>query len=221
MKECGKYSKWFSEYIDNDLNIERKQILEQHLHKCSTCKKQIMELDNVKNSLKSMHRIKTSKTFDLLLQSRIRQEIRKSNYKTILPVPSLRLSWRIPAFAAAALFFLMLGAFLYNSYFFKPQVSNSPLTYIQQSQESGLDTGYIFITHIDTSHNFIKVTNYVDMDEFLTMQELIKKRNMLPLENRDNMLPDLREAPLGDNVFMVNQRSKNKPKITPVKEFSF
>ncbi|RPH92721.1 MAG: zf-HC2 domain-containing protein, partial [Calditrichaeota bacterium] len=77
MSLCHKYEKWFSDYIEHDLDQRRSDELQTHLQTCSSCRLRIQNLSFLQSSLHNLKTIKTSPEFNFLLHARIRRQSKK------------------------------------------------------------------------------------------------------------------------------------------------
>lgn len=134
MINCDKCRNNLSAFIDDESSeLEAKRIRE-HLNHCSDCQRQYNELKSVKSSLSSLRKLKASPSFDIALQALLRREIYQHNAPTFSTF-----RFRIPAFAAAAVLMLLVGALIGRNILQSPvDYPNTPLA--RQNNENALQT---------------------------------------------------------------------------------
>jgi hypothetical protein len=79
--KCQKLDRFIDSYVDGELNILRKRVMERHLSGCSNCSRKINNEIRLKNTIS--HNITPIKTPDHLKQ-RITEMINQAEYKTPL-----------------------------------------------------------------------------------------------------------------------------------------
>jgi len=226
MKNCDYYEKSFSEYLDETIDEDGRAQLQAHLHDCDTCREKVQSLRTLKTSLASLPRVTTSEYFNIILQSKIRQETR-TNHARNWSLPLFELGWKVPAFAVVALFLIFIGAQLQRlSSVQSNQAPTGNMATVQKALQGELnyiDPGYMIVS-LDSSRNTLKVMNYQDLDKaksldavrsnFHTEDYLIQ--NIL----QDEQLPNLKDAPQNRARVRTTMSQRQAPQVTQV-EFVF
>ncbi len=216
MNSCSNYSRWFSAYIEDDITKQKRNKIDQHITTCSSCSQTLHEMQQLRQSLFSMRRLKTSASFDVVLQAQLRKERRREQNSKI-KFPFFELNWKMPAYASLGVFLVFLGMMVQRflpTPSFTPQNPNSIAYVIQESQA---DPGHFVITKVDSTNNRFEITNYVDIDKAQPLQTGTTRRAGL---QRTMALPDLRNA--DRNQIDISSYNVNvKPQIRTVNEFSF
>ena len=211
MKNCDHFTKLFSDYLDDDLDEPAKHSLLTHLKDCPACETKLNELKDIKRSLATLPRVKTSASFDMLLHARLRQEMRQ---KRGWSFPFFEVNWRVPAFAAAAICFLFLGAFIHHMSTLQFQYSrNSNMIAIKNALDGELhhiDPGYMVFVDFDSVNNSYKIINYADLDNADSMQDFKKTTDDITVKNN---LPDLKSAPQNQTVIVQPQKQNSRPRV--------
>jgi len=86
MRNCNRSKKLFSMYLDDLLDGHKRQQLDAHLSSCSRCREEIEQMRAVTRSLNALPKVSSSDSFDLVLQARLRQQIRQE-------VPNHTIRW--------------------------------------------------------------------------------------------------------------------------------
>ena len=118
MKNCDKFKRRMSEFLDGELRGTLKREFEEHIKKCRVCSNAVTRLQNIRSSLRQLSPIKTSPDFDAMLRARIRltSSARWRNYggrNVVMP-------WRIPAFALGTIVVVIVAALSFFFYSFNP-----------------------------------------------------------------------------------------------------
>jgi hypothetical protein len=213
MKNCHKISKWFSEYIDDDLAADKSALFKEHLDNCEYCRARFEGLTHLRQNLKSLTPFKASASFDAVLLNRLRHEKRKAAQHSSWSSLFESSYWRLPAYAAAAMLFLFLGAQMQKFAFLKQLDQSKSIVYTLKNS-AGEPTHLIF-ARIDSAENRIHLTNFGNNNVesaastpafYMTEKELRDLRNA--------GLPDLRKAAnyrMSD--FNSYPSSRNQPRI--------
>ncbi len=109
MGKCYKYTMKISQYLDNELNDAEKKNFEQHCNECLSCRTKLLKTQELVKYLPGMPKPKPSFSFDVVLRSRLRQEI-KSHQATFLPV--FRPVWQLATICIVAGISVYAGMFL-------------------------------------------------------------------------------------------------------------
>lgn len=75
MKKCKWFEKFFSDYIEGQLDSKTLLELEQHLQDCPRCVEIIQRMKKISTRLQAMEPLKTSSDFETVLRTRIRVEM--------------------------------------------------------------------------------------------------------------------------------------------------
>jgi hypothetical protein len=108
MKNCDKFKRLMSEFLDGELRGTLKSEFEEHIKGCRVCSDAVTRLQNIRSSLHRLSPIKTSPDFDAMLRARIRltSSARWRNYGgRDIVVP-----WRIPALALGTILVVIVAA---------------------------------------------------------------------------------------------------------------
>lgn len=221
MRNCDYYQKMFSALIDEDLQDDKTALVRQHLVECGGCQARLNELVLLKQSLAGLQRPTTSASFDVLLHARIRQETRaRQKRRRSFAMPDF--GWRIPAYAAAALFFLFLGALLQRLAIYQgltPARANlASMEFILQDQNRSIEPGYMILAGVDSVNNKFRIVNYVDLDGIRMMQDLEQGPDSPTEQASAEMLPNLASAP--ENVSVLSQQTL-LPKTAKIQQAEF
>ncbi|MBN1479146.1 hypothetical protein EH223_15745 [candidate division KSB1 bacterium] len=216
MKECDYHGKLFSDYLDNVLEEEIKHSLQNHLKNCPACKAKVDDLLHMKQVLAALPRVKTSASFDTVLYSRLRQEIRAQQTRR-WSFPFFELNWKIPAYAVATVVLIFFGAFLQRmSYSTLENGSDTNQIAVQkvlQGEMNHVDPGYMIFVGMDTVKNTYKVMNYTKLDYAETMQEFKNTLLTSPEPISEDKLPNLKEAPQNDGLLTLRKKQIEQQKI--------
>jgi hypothetical protein len=213
MNNCHKFSNWFSQYIDGDLAAEKSLLLKTHLADCESCRVSFEGVTSLRRNLQSLSHRKTSKSFDAVLHDRLRREQRHA------PRPIFRSSffeayWRLPAYAAAALLFIFLGAQLQKHAAVKQYNQLNSIAYALKN--SAGEPGHLVVACIDTTNNRIRLINYVNVESAASSPAFYVTEKMLT-DLRKSNLPDLRNASSARDTNLGNYSSaRSHPQILPV-----
>jgi len=74
MKNCKRFQKMISDYVEGELGDNHKNNFEKHLQMCKTCHQVILRIRKLRESLGCMTLIQTSADFDTVLRTRIKIE---------------------------------------------------------------------------------------------------------------------------------------------------
>lgn len=119
---CKKIKELLQLYIDNTLTFGEKQLVEQHLEKCSACRAELKSLSATVRLIKSLPEISTSPDFTEKLMSKISQ-IEEEERERIIPAwqVSLKNLWSTPRYRygltaalTAAVFYFFAFTFLFH-----------------------------------------------------------------------------------------------------------
>lgn len=213
MNHCHKFSNWFSEYMDGDLPADKSLLLKTHLVKCESCRLSFEGVTALRKNLKGLSRYKASKSFDAVLQDRLRREQRHAP-RSFFRLPFFEAYWRLPAYAAAAILFIFLGAQLQKSAYIKQYDQLSSIAYALKNAASG--PGHLVVARIDTTGNRFRLYNYVNVASaesspafYMTEKELV--------DLRKSKLPNLRKTSnTRNNNFSNSPSVERKLQILPV-----
>ncbi|MBN1560223.1 zf-HC2 domain-containing protein [candidate division KSB1 bacterium] len=203
MKNCDHYTTLFSDYIDGDLDDRARSSLRAHLAACPACAQRLNAMQAVRGSLAQLPHIKTSESFDLLLQARLRREMRQAPRRR--PFPLFELNWRVPAYAAAALCLVFFGALLqrrsYSSFIAKSSDSVAMDT-VRRTDLAAIEPGYLVFVELDTVNNLYRIINYGGIDNVNSLQDFRRALAQQDDNRTRTGLPNLRTAPQNRSVTM-------------------
>jgi hypothetical protein len=190
MNNCHKFSNWFSEYMDGELAADKSLLLKNHLADCESCRVSFEGVTALRQNLKSLSRCKTSKSFEAVLQDRLRREQRHAPRHTFRS-SFFETYWRLPAYAAAALLFIFLGAQLQKHAYVKQFNQLNSIAYALKN--SAGEPGHLVVARIDTTNNRIRLINYVNLESAASSPAFYMTEKMLT-DLRKSNLTDLRNA---------------------------
>lgn len=155
MAECYNFSKKISQYLDNELSKAEKIQFERHREECLSCRKKFSEIQTLVNYMHKMPAKKTSESFNVVLRSRLRKEL-KTPHK--LSIPVIRPVWQLATLCLIACISVYTGMFIDRKFIrtfnLKPDRTS---VYLRPIRQASLD-----IPKSDSKH--FKMKNYV-MDE--------------------------------------------------------
>lgn len=96
MTECDKFRMNFSNYLDGELHLEGRKLLDDHFSICSNCAEDYRQMKNIQKNLNNMPPISASPGFEQKLQQRI---LRQNQNPGFIP-PQLQ-NWKLPAMGSA------------------------------------------------------------------------------------------------------------------------
>ncbi len=115
MISCEQFSFLITDYLDGFLGGEKKSQFEEHLMACQSCRAKMQRVKFVRGQLHEMALVHTSPTFEIVLKSRLRQELeRESFFERIVNVLFLT---KAPAYGLAILSLLFVSFFAVNQFF--------------------------------------------------------------------------------------------------------
>ncbi len=214
-------------YLDDLLDGHKRQQLDAHLSSCSRCREEIEQMRAVTRSLNALPKVSSSDSFDLVLQARLRQQIRQE-------VPNHTIRWlpffenlKAPSFAVAAVLLMFIGAMLHRFYGtpqaqpqFQVQGQGPAATQDFVKNVSIADPGYMVVAHRDTVNNRIVIINYVDIDNITPARDTLLRRARLSSQ-QNNEFPDLKQAPPKQVRSIPAPAHSNRPRIQYATEYRF
>jgi len=134
MKKCKWFEKFFSDYIEGQLDSKTLLELEQHLQECPHCLEAIQRMKKISTRLQALDPLKTSTDFETVLRTRIRVEMGlRRNF--ILPGFD-SFSIKTPAIIVSAAFIAMTFYFIWQSNPAPdPATPNSPLSILKNDSK--------------------------------------------------------------------------------------
>lgn len=216
MKECDDYNKLFSDYLEKTLDEKNRQSLQKHLASCAACKAKIDDLRNIKHILSDLPRIKTSRYFDQVLYSRIRQEKRaKQTQRWIFPF--FELNWKTTVYAVAAVALVFLGAFWqrlsYTSMNNQLRINQIAVEQVLQGEMNYIDPGYMIFVRVDSAKSTYRIINYTTLDYAETMKAFQNTRATSTVYSDESELPNLKEAPQNEGVLVLKEKQSERQQI--------
>ncbi|MBN1464202.1 zf-HC2 domain-containing protein [candidate division KSB1 bacterium] len=214
MKNCDYYRTLFSDYIDAELDAPALSALKAHLDGCAACAQSLRDMQAVKSSLASLPPVKTSESFDLLLQARLRRETRQTA-KSRRFFPFFELNWRTPAYAAAALCLIFFGSLLqrFASSSYSATSSDTATLLNALRNDIAVEPGYMVFVELDTVNNRYRIINYAAIDNMDSRKEFQRTGDDM------RALPNLRDAPQNEPV-LIRTSSQSRPRVRQA-EFIF
>ncbi len=117
MKSCDKIKKLAFLYNDHALESTQHAQIKDHLDVCPTCSAHFTQARQIKKSLQHLPRVRTAPDFNTVLRARLRSE---SARRTFYGFDTLSSFWRMPAYAAVALFFVAIGMMVQRHWISQP-----------------------------------------------------------------------------------------------------
>ena len=75
MKHCQRFRDSLLEFFDDELDVQKKKEVEQHLKVCPHCMHFLNQLRRLRSHLRGLPTIKTSENFHILVRERIRRDL--------------------------------------------------------------------------------------------------------------------------------------------------
>ncbi|NUO84445.1 zf-HC2 domain-containing protein [candidate division KSB1 bacterium] len=85
MNTCESFAESFSDYVENTVHPEQRQMLDAHLSRCPSCQDTVTRLSHLRTHLRTLPAVKTSPDFETILRTRIMLERRKSHALAFAP----------------------------------------------------------------------------------------------------------------------------------------
>ncbi|NOY60571.1 MAG: hypothetical protein GXO75_16805 [Calditrichaeota bacterium] len=169
MTDCYKFEKRLSDFLEGSLSTNEKESFERHLGKCAKCREKSEQVQLLRNTLSALPRHKTSPSFDAVLRSNIRREIK--NGGSVFRFPKINFAWQLPVFAATAILFIALGILIDQAF-----IRNNQLSPIASANKIILESRtFDTPSPHKTFQESLKITNYV-MDRSRSLERRDKKR---------------------------------------------
>ncbi len=205
MGDCYKYQKLINDSIDNEIDTTGKKQLEDHIKQCASCSTQLQNARIVKHSLKTLPKYKTSTSFELVLRSRLRNEM----YKKPAFAPLMWLSsWRpVPAFATLGIIFIFFGYFLANTIQTNKIPTQAPQL-VTSNSAAMIENNQAMVIRPAANDGSIKMKNYVNIAEQLPGNHPYA-RELSEIQSSYNRIQQVQN----DTVRRVMPRNLNKPLI--------
>ena len=133
MNKCKQVKHIISDYLENQLNPDQKELIENHLAECNHCAIALEGIKNLKNTLKTIRKIKTSPDFDTVLRTRIKIEsgIGRRLHKIVWTWPA-----RIPIYGMSVAL-IVIAAVLVFEQIKKPGAITPPDPYVNTKWYGG------------------------------------------------------------------------------------
>ena len=116
---CKKIKKLLQLYIDNALTFGEKQLVEQHLKICFTCRAELKSLSTMVRLIKSLPEVSTPPDFTDKLMSKISQ-IKEEERERVIPAwkISLKNLWSTPRYRYSLVGILTVAVFCFFAFTF-------------------------------------------------------------------------------------------------------
>ena len=111
MSSCKNFTVKLSEYLDGYLVGTDKIEIEKHLQKCTKCNNEFQQIRDLKNSLSTLPKHKTSAYFEPVLYSKLRS----SKSQSLNLFSNLNLKLQVPIYIGAAAILVLAGLFIGHS----------------------------------------------------------------------------------------------------------
>jgi len=174
MTDCYKFEKRLSDFLEGSLSTKEKEFFERHLEKCAKCREKSEQVQLLRNTLSALPRHKTSPSFDAVLRSNIRREMK--NVGSAFRLPKINFVWQLPVFAATAILFIAVGILIDQAF-----IRNNRLSPMESANKIMLEplTSQTLNTPSSrkASQESLKITNYVmDRARSRTIERKEKRR---------------------------------------------
>jgi hypothetical protein len=183
MKDCKWFEKFFSDYIDGQLDSKMLLELEDHLKDCPHCVEIIQRMKSISSRLQNLDQLKTSSDFETVLRTRIRVEM---GLKRNSLLPGFNgFSLKAPVYAVSLAFFAAMILFI--SHKTSQQDSAEPLSPISISKnDSKLSNSKVVdqvryelpVYHIYDHGHFDSDSNQTNADNYLRKTNPDSLRNL-------------------------------------------
>ncbi len=116
---CKKIKKLLQLYVDDALTFGEKQLVEEHLEKCSTCRAELKSLSAMVRLIKSLPEVSTPPDFTENLMLKISQ-IEEEERGRVIPVWQMPLKnlWSTPRYRYSLVSILTLAVFCFFAFTF-------------------------------------------------------------------------------------------------------
>lgn len=109
MSTCPeRITNYMHDYLDGEISREHERELKQHLQVCANCREHMHQLSDVVAFVKSASHVEAPANFEVSVMSRLPKSKHRAGVQKWLR--------RHPMLAAAAMFFLLMGASVLGSY---------------------------------------------------------------------------------------------------------
>jgi len=206
MADCYKFQKLINDSIDNKIDTAGKKQLEDHIKQCVSCSMQLKNALVLQRSLKTLPKYKTSASFELVLRSKLRNEMyNKPAFSPLAWLPT----WRpVPVIATLGILFIIFG------YFMAGMIHNSKTPVItQQPGINGANTTVLenipaVVTQPASHDGYIKMKNYVNIAEQLPGNRAFT-RELSEIQANNSRIEQVQS----DSIQKIMPRRLNKPLI--------
>lgn len=127
MTTCKKFVEKLSEYLDGYLNSPDNMKIEEHLKNCPNCNNEFQQIRDLKNSLSSLPKHKTSPHFEPILYAKLRSNKNQS----FNLFSNLNFKLKVPIYVGAAAILLLTGLFIGQN-----GISGTPFAKTQNNRSS-------------------------------------------------------------------------------------
>jgi hypothetical protein len=183
MNYCDKFKESFSEYIEEELNTDTRQVIESHLSICPGCRETVNRMQSVRGSLNQLPRFSTSPDFELKLTRRLRQ----LDNQRIFPFPlNYFQDWKVPAVSFAVILMVFSFFMFYDNGPVEmnvntPQQSGMKATFPGEDEQKG--TSEDTSTIQETAPAMVNTTSdSVNQDARRNLKDEIKRVNQKTVE---------------------------------------
>lgn len=115
MISCEQFSSLITDYLDGFLGGKKRKQFEEHLMACESCQAKMQQIKLVQKQLREMPLVHTSPTFNIVLKSRLRQELERESF--FEHIVNILFSTKAPAYGLAVLSLLFVSIFAVNRFF--------------------------------------------------------------------------------------------------------
>ncbi len=115
MISCDQFSSLITDYLDGFLRGKKKSEFEEHLLACESCRAKMQRVEFVRKQLQEMSLVHASPTFDIVLKSRMRQELEREGF--FEHIANALFLTKAPAYGLAVLSLLFVSFFAVNQFF--------------------------------------------------------------------------------------------------------
>lgn len=198
MKNCKWFEKFFSDYIDGQLDSKMILDLESHLKDCPNCMEIIQRMKKIGKNLQNLPRLKTSNDFETVLRTRIRVEMGLKRNSWFTGVDGFSL--KVPAYIVS------LAVFAAMVFFISQQTSQNnlkgPVTPMSEIDSQLSNSKVIKRTRYELPHYIINPEVY--SDELMQSSD-----NRFVIESTDSLqdVNELQQSPLTPYRNRIQQTS--------------
>lgn len=136
--KCTEIEKQIDSFISNELDFAEKQKINLHLQECATCRKEIKEIQEASDLLKTLPAIPFSNQFDVRMMQAFREHKQEQAKPTFWQALLAGFSISKPALALGLLVIAIFTGFAFQlGRMTSPKTGNSEISINNQSEQKG------------------------------------------------------------------------------------